>query len=158
MQSVFYSFDYDEDNWRVQKVQNMGQVEGGPAFTPQDWEKVKRSSDAAIENWIDAQMKYTRAVIVLIGSLTSESRWVRYEIVKAWGERRPLVGIDIHGLEDSRGRTSYRGENPFNIPLRDGTNMSHYVERHQPSGVNSQMVYNSIRSNIEDWVSRAYRR
>ncbi len=39
-QSVFFSFQYKPDNWRVQQVMNMGAVSGGSAFKPQDWEAV----------------------------------------------------------------------------------------------------------------------
>ena len=157
-QSVFFSFDYDQDNWRVQKVQNMGRISGGVAFEPQDWEQVRRSTDAAVERWIDEQMKHTRAVIVLIGEYTHDSRWVRHEIIKAWNENRPLVGIDIHGLTNAAGYTSRKGANPFDIELTGGALMSSYVPRFTPTGLSSQSVYNDIRENIEDWVARGYRR
>lgn len=78
-QSVFFSFQYDPDNWRVQQVMNMGAVSGGSAFSPQDWEAVRYKTDAAIEKWIHEQMNYTKAVIVLVGATTSKSRWVRHD-------------------------------------------------------------------------------
>lgn len=112
-QSVFFSFQYVLDNWRVQQVMNMGAISGGSAFTPQDWEEVRYKTDTAIEKWIHEQMCYTKAVIVLVGATTSKSRWVNHEITKAWNDKRPLLGVRIHGLQDKDGYTASYGSNPF---------------------------------------------
>lgn len=158
-QSVFFSFDYDRDNWRVQQVQQMGAIEGGAAFTPQDWEKVRRNSDEAITKWIADQMAYTRAVIVLVGRETADSRWVKHEITKAWNDKRPLVGVRIHGLKDSNQHTDAAGNNPFtDVSLKSGGSVADYVTLHDPSGNSSTEVYASIKTNLESWVANAYRR
>ena len=47
--SVFYSFHYDRDAWRVQQIIQMGALEGQPILNAQQWEEVKRKGDAAIE-------------------------------------------------------------------------------------------------------------
>ena len=112
-QSVFFSFEYEHDNWRVQQVMKMGAVTGGSAFTAQDWEAVRLRTDAAIEKWIHEQMLYTRAVIVLVGAHTAKSRWVRHEIIKAWNDKRPLLGVRIHNLLDKNGYSSSWGDDPF---------------------------------------------
>ena len=151
--SVFYSFQYEPDNWRVQKVIQMGAVTGGTAFTAQDWEQVRLQSDAAIEKWIHDQMKYTKAVIVLVGETTANSRWVDYEIRKAWDDGRPLLGVRIHGLSNNKGETSAAGANPFsNIRLKDGTYLDQRVRLIDPMGSDSQSVYNDIANNLETWV------
>lgn len=159
-QSVFFSFEYEPDNWRVQQVMNMGAVSGGSAFTPQDWEAVRHQTDAAIENWIHAQMLYTKAVIVLVGGTTSQSRWVRHEIVKAWNDKRPLLGVRIHGLLDKDGQSASYGADPFaNIPFKDGGTMADYVPLINPGGGDSRGVYRDIQNNLENWVNnRAYKR
>ena len=69
--SVFYSFHYDRDVHRVQLVRNIDALEGQPVLNAQDWEAVRRQGDQAIEKWIDEQMKYKKAVIVLIGAETA---------------------------------------------------------------------------------------
>ncbi|GAA2524179.1 TIR-like protein DUF1863 [Rarobacter incanus] len=66
--SVFYSFHYDRDAWRVQQIIQMGALEGQPIFNAQQWEEVKRKGDAAIEKWIADQMAYKSAVVVVIGA------------------------------------------------------------------------------------------
>lgn len=54
--SVFYSFHYDRDAWRVQQIIRMGALEGQPILNAQEWEEVKRKGDAAIKKWIADQM------------------------------------------------------------------------------------------------------
>ncbi|MDK8178836.1 TIR domain-containing protein [Micrococcus luteus] len=60
--SVFYSFHYDRDAWRVQQIIQMGALEGQPILNAQQWEEVKRKGDAAIKKWIADQMAYKSAV------------------------------------------------------------------------------------------------
>lgn len=157
-QSVFFSFEYEPDNWRVQQVMNMGAISGGSAFTPQDWEAVRYKTDAAIEKWIHQQMAYTKAVIVLVGATTADSRWVKHEIIKGWNDNRPLLGVRIHNLLDRNGYTSTWGDDPFAaIPMQGGGTMADYVEVINPGGGDSKAVYRTIQDNLEDWVKyRAY--
>ncbi|MCL2467864.1 MAG: TIR domain-containing protein [Micrococcales bacterium] len=157
--SVFYSFHYQRDYWRVQQIMNMGALEGQTILNPQDWEEVKRKGDAAIEDWIAKQMAYTKAVVVLVGARTAGRRWVQYEIDKAWQDKRPLVGIRIHGLADSDGKTDSPGANPFaQVSTADGNTVADWVPLHTPTGADSQAVYDSIKTNIESWVDGAFAR
>ena len=157
--AVFYSFHYDRDNWRVQQVMNMGKLEGQPLLNSQEWEAVKAKGDAAIEKWIDDNMAHKSAVVVLVGAQTESRPWVKREIAKAWDEKRPLVGIRIHGLANGVKETDSAGGNPFEaVRLKDGSNIGQYVTLHNPSGTDSQAVYKSISDNIKSWVDGAYRR
>lgn len=158
-QSVFFSFQYDPDNWRVQQVMNMGAISGGTAFTPQDWEAVRYKTDAAIEKWIHDQMLYTKAVIVLVGATTSNSRWVKHEIIKAWNDKRPLLGVRIHALLNREGYSSSSGDDPFaSISMTGGGTMADYVSLINPAGTDSKGVYRDIQNNLENWVNyRAYK-
>lgn len=157
--SVFFSFHYDRDTWRVQQVMNMGALEGQTILNAQKWEEVKRQGDAAIEKWIGEQMAYKRAVVVLVGAKTSTRPWVLYEIGKAWDDKRPLVGIRIHGLADSAGNTDSFGVNPFEqVQLKNGGTVGDYVPLYSPSGNTSQRVHRSISDNLTSWVDSAYKR
>jgi hypothetical protein len=154
--STFVSFHYQRDHARVQQVLNMGAIEGQQIVSAQTWESVKRKGRKAIEAWIDGQMKYKRAVVVLVGKETASREWVDYEIRKAWNEKRPLVGIRIHGLKDLRGETDTAGANPFtSVKLQDGQSLNRYVVLHNPSGRNSKQIYDSIKANIGAWVANA---
>jgi MTH538 TIR-like domain (DUF1863). len=151
--SVFFSFQYDPDNWRVQQVMKVGAISGKPLFTPQDWEKVRRKTDKAIKEWIQKQMLYTKDVIVLVGATTYKSHWVKYEIEKAWNDKRPLLGVRIHGLLDKDGRRASCGQNPFeHVSLRNGKTVADYVKLINPDGNNSKDVYRDIEENLEKWL------
>lgn len=157
--AVFYSFHYARDSSRVQQVLNMGALEGQPILNSQDWEAVKRRGDRAIENWIQKQMAYKEAVVVLVGAETAQRRWVDYEIRYAWNSRKPLVGVRIHGLRGFNRQTDRRGANPFNqVRLKNGRTVGDSVTLHDPAGYASQDVYSSIKNNLKNWVASAYKR
>ena len=157
--AVFLSFHYDRDAHRVQQIINMGAVEGQTILSSQDWEAVKNRGKAAIEAWIDEQMKYKTAVVVLVGKETATRDWVLYEIAKAWDEKRALVGVRIHGLKDLAGKTDAAGSNPFEkVSLKSGNKVSDYVKLHDPPGADSKAVYASIQASLNGWIDGAYKR
>ena len=110
---VFFSFDYDEDVMRVAQVKNIGAIEGETIVSTNEWETIKRGGDEAIKRWIDYNMTNRSCLVVLIGKKTHKSRWVDYEIKKAWNDGKGIVGIYIHNLKDPRTGTTVQGENPF---------------------------------------------
>lgn len=150
--AVFYSFHYANDNWRVQQIRNMGVVGDTGSIGAQEWESVRFKTDAAIKNWIDSQMRYKRAVVVLIGSQTAHREWVKYEIERAWSQRKPLLGIKIHGLKDRDGHTAPEGSNPFtalgysNVPV------------FTPQGLDSAQKFADIKNNLAHWIDLGYAR
>ena len=157
--AVFYSFHYEGDYARAQQILQMGAIEGQRILNAQEWESVKRSGKRAIENWIDDQMKYKSAVVVLVGTHTASREWVNYEIRKAWNDRRPLVGIRIHGLKDLSQRTARPGANPFaGFRLDNGASLANRVPLHTPNGSDSRAVHRSIRLNLARWVASAVKR
>ena len=147
---VFYSFHFDNDVMRVQQIRNIGILEGNSPASPNEWEQLKRTGKAAVERWIENNMKYKRCVIVLIGSDTANRPWVKYEIEKAWNDKRALLGIYIHNLKCPRNGFSRKGKNPFDeLQLVNGTKLSSLVPCYDPSPLNS---YREISSNIESWI------
>jgi hypothetical protein len=150
--SVFFSFHFDNDVWRVQQIRNMGVLEDNRPVTPNDWEQVKRHGDRAIKKWIDDNMMYKRCVVVLIGLSTANRPWVKYEIEKAWAEKKPIVGIYIHNLENQNGHTSAKGKNPFEVCNLGGNEWVRYIKCHEPSSTNT---YKDIMINIDNWVEQA---
>ena len=156
--TVFYSFYYKRDVHRVQLVQKIGALEGQPVLNAQEWETVKGRGPKAVQDWIDEQMKYKRAVIVLIGAETARRPWVKYEIEKAWAEGKPLLGVRIHGIS-SMGVVDAEGANPFyaadvpgySIPVFDPT------QRDWRGNIDSQATYNYLAANLEAWSDQGAR-
>ena len=148
--SVFFSFHYDRDVHRVQLVRNINALDAQPVLNAQEWETVRQGGETAIKNWINKQMAYKKAVIVLIGRQTAGRPWVTYEIEKAWTDKKPLLGIRIHGLS-SLGTVDSVGPNPFDtaavgsVPVFDPT-VTDWAGK-----IDSKASYNALRNNIESW-------
>ncbi|MEW6864693.1 TIR domain-containing protein [Trueperella pyogenes] len=160
--AVFYSFHYERDVHRVQLVRHIGSIEGQRILNSQDWEKVKRRGPGAIEKWIDEQMEYKTAVVVLIGRETASRDWVQYEIQRAWDLRKPLLGIQIHGLS-SMGTTDIAGADPFTriggwsgvnpgVPIFDPTQCGFFGD------IDSKATYRELASKLSYWVTQGVTR
>lgn len=152
--TVFYSFHYDQDVMRVQLVQKIGAITGEPVLNAQDWESTRQKSKATIQQWIDNQMKYKSAVVVLIGSKTASRPWVKYEIERAWSLKRPMLGIYIHGISRA-GSTDSKGADPFDaaegvsgITVFDPT-VNDYAGR-----IDSKATYAKLAQNLESWAGQ----
>ena len=107
---VFFSFKY-EDVSRAMVVRNSWVTQGKEAagfIDAADFEAIKRRGDAAIQNWIDNQLKGTSVTVVVVGEETCGSRWVKYEIEKSKELGHGLLGIDVSKIKDLDGNTSER--------------------------------------------------
>ena len=153
---VFYSFHYKPDSWRTSQVRNIGAVEGSKPATDNNWEEIKKGGDRAIKRWINAQLQNRTCTIVLVGSNTANREWISYEIEKSWNEGMGVVGIYIHGLKDSEGSLSRKGNNPFNyINFEDGRKLSSVVKCYDPRGRNSKERYDWISQHLSNAVEEA---
>lgn len=117
---VFFSFKYEDvsramvvrNSWVTKGIDSAGFIDAA------DFEKVKRSGDQAIKNWIDNQLKGTSVTVVLVGEKTCQSRWVQYEIQKSKEMGNGLLGIDISKIENLQGNISERcGQIPQGYPF-----------------------------------------
>ncbi len=94
----FYSFCFDDDQWRASKVRQMGVIEGDRALGDNDWEKLRNQGDDAVKRWIDKQMVGKSVVVVLIGARTAGRKFVQYEISRGWDNGMGVFGIYVHNL------------------------------------------------------------
>lgn len=145
VRKVFYSFHFDNDNWRAGQVRNIGTVEGDKPVNGNKWEDVKSKSDSTIKTWIDDNLKDKSCLVVLIGEKTSERKWVNYEINRAWELGKAVCGIYIHKLENVLGNQSSKGKNPLasHVPIFESTYST------------SKYVYDDIKNNIAVLVEDA---
>ena len=100
------------------------------------FEEVKKKGDAAIKRWIREQLKNTSVTVVLVGSHTSSSKYVAYEVKKSEAKGNGLLGIDISKIKDFQKRVSEKcGKIPTGYPFYlwnkdDGyKNMGDWIER-----------------------------
>lgn len=154
---VFYSFHYAPDSWRASQVRNIGVIAGNRPATDNDWETVTKGGDRAIRRWIAEQMHRRSCTVVLVGTDTADRKWINYEIIKSWNDGMGVLGIRIHGLENSDGNISGKGANPFRfIDYGDtGKKLSSIVKCYDPPGRNSRERYNWIARNLADVVEEA---
>lgn len=115
-----------------------------------EWEKIEREGDAAIERWINEQLKSTSVTIVLIGAQTAERDWVDYEIRQSWERGNGIVGVRIHGVKNQDSETDAMGPNPFdNILFTDGTPLSSVCKTYD-------WVADDGRKNLGTWAEEAF--
>lgn len=160
---VFYSFHFDNDVMRVQQIRNIGALEDNKPVSANEWEEIKKKGDDAIKKWINDNMVYRSCVVVLVGEKTASRPWVKYEIQKAWNDKKGLLGIYIHNIKcpkktkETGTGTCSKGSNPFDeFNFTDGPNkgkkLSSVVKCHDPKSTDA---YNDIKNNIEDWIEDA---
>jgi hypothetical protein len=154
---VFFSFHYKPDNWRASQVRNAGIVEGNQPVSDNSWESITKGGESAIETWIDGQLSGRVCAVVLIGSATAGRKWINYEIAKAWNDKKGVVGIYVHNLQDVNKQQSSKGGNPFSLLTFDNgaRKLSSVVKAYDPPFTTSTNVYDHIKNNIADWVDEA---
>jgi hypothetical protein len=155
---VFFSFHYKPDNWRASQVRNAGVVEGNAAVSDNDWETITSGGEDAIKRWISGQLDGKSCAVVLIGNATAGRKWINYEIVKAWNDRKGVLGVYVHNLKDVSGNQSVKGSNPFDqITIGQGGTklLSSVVKTYDPPFSTSTTVYDHIKTNLASWVETA---
>lgn len=148
---IFYSFHFDNDVMRVQVIRNIGSIEGNNPVQANEWEKLKKTGDTAVKNWIDANIKDKDCVVVLIGEDTASREWVKYEIKRAWALNKGLLGIYIHNVKCAREGLGKKGKNPFDQFTLGDKKLSDVVKCYDPG----KDAYNNISENIEDLITEA---
>ncbi len=116
---VFFSFHYQNDIWKVNQVRqswrenykNTGEDEG--FFDASIWENSQKTGSDSLKNLIRNGMKNTSVTCVLVGAMTYERRWVRYELARSVIKQNGLLAVDIHLMGDPQGCTSKKGPNPL---------------------------------------------
>lgn len=101
---VFFSFHYEKDIWRASQVRNSWVTkpdrEAAGFWDAASWEEIKKKGDEAVKRWIRDQLNGTSVTVVLIGTETSERRYVQYEIEQSWERNNGLIGVYIHNIKD----------------------------------------------------------
>ena len=119
--NVFFSFHYG-DIMRVNNVRNSGKfktvltgtgrvIEG--YYDRSLWERRKLEGEESLRRLIRTGVQNTSAICVLIGSMTWQRPWVRYEIARSVIDERGLLAIHINSLPHHQDRSiDPPGDNP----------------------------------------------
>lgn len=116
---TFFSFHYVPDNQRAQVVKQSWLTkearEAAGFFDSSAFETKKRTSNDALKEFLNEQLKGTSVTCVLIGSETAHRPWVRYELVRSFYRGNGLFGIRIHGIKNFDQQYGTAGPNPFDF-------------------------------------------
>lgn len=113
--SIYFAFDYEDvESFRANVVRKSS-VMGKSKFKDSSiWEKFKETSPKKIKARIDNALNGTSVTCVLVGTRTYSRRYVRYEIVNSFSERKGLLAVGINWIKDKNGNTKLLpGNNPF---------------------------------------------
>lgn len=113
--TVFFSFHYQRDIWRINQVRSIPNITGNAAAGFKDaslWEEAKKKGDANIKRMIDKALVGTSVTVILIGAKTNGRKYINYEIQKSLERGNALLGIQIHHLKNHKGETDVVGEIP----------------------------------------------
>lgn len=115
---VFFSFHYqDVIDFRANVVRQHWVTkenrELAGFFDASLWEKSKRTDDDAVKRLVNEGLKNTSVTAVLIGDLTYDRRWVRYEIMKSIEVGNKLIGIHINPIKGRDEKVKVKGPDPF---------------------------------------------
>jgi hypothetical protein len=157
---VYFAFDYEDVKDFRANVVRMSWVtqpdrEAAGFWDAADWEKVRKQDDDAIKRWINRQMEGASVTAVLIGTGTSGRRWVNYEIIKSYEDRKGLLGIYIHNIPDKYGYKAIKGGNPFgNIYIEPGGRREYFSTIYRTY----DWVADDGYKNFGNWVEDAARK
>ena len=115
---VFFSFHYnDVIDFRANTVRNHWLTkknrEAAGFFDASIWENAKKDSIMALKRLINNGIKNTSNTCVLIGSETTNRRWVKYEIFKSMEAGNHIFGVHINKIKGKDQKTKNYGINPF---------------------------------------------
>jgi hypothetical protein len=128
--TVFFSFHYQRDIWRVNQIRSIPNITGTAAAGFKDaslWEEAKKKGDDVIKKMIDKALEGTSVTVVLIGAKTAGRKYVDYEIQKSIERGNGIVGFQINHLKNHAGETDDVGEYPKGIE-KNGFKIYKYVD------------------------------
>ncbi len=114
---VYFAFHYqDVIDFRANVVRKHNFSEGVKAAGYYDhsiWETAKNTNSLSLKRLINSELEGTSVTAVLIGSLTYDRPWVRYEIIRSLARGNTLLGVHINSVKGKDQFTKNLGPNPF---------------------------------------------
>lgn len=155
---VFFSYHFESDAARTQRLRALPYVDAQPPVSANDWSFVKRQGEPTVRKWIETRMRDRDCLVLLIGAHTLNRPVIALEIEQACALGLGLLGIHVHGLPDEFGLYSLKGLNPF-TRFRMGPYhaLSDFVTTMDPAGDNGESRFAAIEANLADRVEGAVR-
>ncbi len=141
MRRVYFSFDYQWDLHRVNKIRQLPQIIAGAAAGFQSakiWQEAKRSGDGAVHGHINDALSGTSVTVVCIGQMSAHRKYIVYELERSFERGNGLVGITINHLSDGQGKSEPEASIPPLLTISD-------------AGIYKY----SDKRNLVDWIEQA---
>lgn len=153
---TFFCFYYERDIWRAGQVRNSWVAkpdrEAAGFWDAASWEAVKKRGDEAVRKWINDQLVGTSVTVVLIGAETSSREYVKYELEQSWKKGNGILGVYIHQMKDTDGKTDTKGDTSFGpIFTSPNDNKKYFYERFLTYDWVDDYGYN----HFGDWIEKA---
>lgn len=115
MRRVYFSFDYERDLERVNKIRQIpGMVVGSSAgfHNSQVWETASRRGDPAVQGLVKDALNNTTVTVVCLGHMTAYRKYLTYELEQSLERGNGILGVKINHVTDKTGQTDEEGYVP----------------------------------------------
>ena len=128
MRRVYFSFDYERDLERVNKIREIpGVVVGCSAgfHNSEVWETANRRGDPAVRGLVKDALNNTTVTVVCLGHMTAYRKYLTYELEQSLERGNGILGIKISHVTNKSGETDEEGYVPPLIKIA-GYNIHKY--------------------------------
>lgn len=125
---VYFAFHYQRDIFRLQQIRYHDMTKDDVVYIDGSLEeKAITTGENAVKRMIDEKMDGCSTLCVLIGHLTWQRDWVRYEIFRACERRMGIFGVRVHAMKTPHSYGDQPGINPFScVGYRVDAARQHY--------------------------------
>lgn len=133
MRRVYFSFDYEHDLDRVNKVRTVPGVIACSAagFHNSDvWYTASGQGDAAVQGLINDALNNTTVTVVCLGHMTAHRKFLTFELEQSLERGNGVVGVKINHITNEARETEEEGYVPPLIKMA-GYNVHKYNDQQQ---------------------------
>ena len=156
-QRVFLSYHHGWDHARADLIRALAPDRISQALPEAEWDLLMQTGDAAVAQWISAQIAAASCTVVLISGSTRGRRLIEHEVLTSWRQRKGILGLYVHNLPDQTGARTHRGPNPFSEfrMTRDNQRLSDIVPVYEAPYPDLAGNLRYISAMLPEWVQEA---
>lgn len=151
------SYHHDADRARAARIAKSARLQAQPLVDDDTWNLLTRQGEHTVQRAIDRTLETRACLIVLISRFTRGRRWINYEIVRAWNQKKGVLGIHVHNIADDEGGTGMKGPSPFqDFDLVNGCGkLSSLAPVHEAPFRDPGIALSYVANNLDDWIDEA---
>lgn len=133
MRRVYFSFDYERDLDRVNKIRKVPGVLGGSAAgfaSPEVWLTASMRGEASVQGLVRDALNNTTVTVVCIGHLTAYRKFLNFELEESLNRGNGMVAIKIDHITNKAGEVDQEGFVPPLIKIAGYKTYKYLTARH----------------------------